>query len=81
MKYKCNRCSKTTLTRAGVKCSKCNAGEAQRAGSESPAYSGFPLGINEVTSVPDSSSSSSFSPDSFSSGSGDFGGGGASGDF
>ena len=72
MSYKCKRagCGKTSYARSGLRCSKCDAGQAAAQGMI-PIYAA-PPNYSETSSDSDSRG--------FSSGcGGDFGGGGASG--
>jgi len=75
MTYKCKRCGKTAKTTAGLHCQRCDLEDARLAGTHVEFTS--PPGFNEVVQT----DSSPAQHDSYSGGGGDFGGGGASGDY
>ena len=76
--YKCKRhgCGKTAQTRSGLRCLRCDTAEAQEAGTQ-VIYSSPPASFETV----EISNSYSGSDSGYSGDGGDFGGGGASGDY
>lgn len=80
MGYKCSRsgCNKTAASRAGLKCQRCDPHEARAVGV-TPIYDQPPGYSQSLVTGSNAEPESSCKVDS--GGGGDFGGGGASGDF